>query len=1457
MAHSLQAAVALSGRGQGGGPPQGGAARMGDAFVLQAGGNLRLTRMGVDWGSASLPETGDFITGLKARVNELSRPMRSSGTGGTGNEQLSDDLLPGEEEPFEDEDSPLDFKKWEEDDTGDCMQHCLIISPKNAWKVRWDMFIGVFIIFTIVVLPFRIGFDQEATGFWKQLDLCIDVFFGVDLVLCFCTGYFDNAGNYIADRWKIAKRYFFTFFWPDLLSCIPMELLTDSVGGNVASLKLMKFVRLVRLMKLSRLLKLQRLADSLEWLNLKPGLARMLKLIGKISFIAHLLACLWYLIALPVCNDDEWHPDKVCPPLEDQGYNVTAGKVPVQNWVRANGVDRFSVASRYIASIHFVTATMMAVGYGDMSATNTVERIVAVCMQLIGAAAFGFILSATSALINSANPAAVEHKKVMSQIKEWMIGRQLSREQRWAILEHVKYVYSKKSIFKENEILGQLPARLRNDIINQTYPKWVRLLDRVFPGETLAFKTGLVLSLRPQKLTYDQVLLEAGEISLELYIVVNGGFVATMDCTAVHEDRSTWLPAALKVMAQPSSLSSMTFWSCQKWGPEEPTSAGSAFSDEQGGINQLIVGAFQKGEIVGQFSASPLCVRSYAMRSEVLCCSRDAFLHHIFKFTGAMHRYELREKVLLAQMQRCITADEVEPGSYSLPTKSLVLVGGRACEPNRLPGELLEVATRQEDSSFRRMVSDGDDRAVGPPTVSPRRERSEDSLSAADSPAHPSSLPSVPSITVDKASPTASAAGSPAQLQGTLSPMSSATAVVSPAASFVTRGESQSTLLQSLSPRTHRQRGSSGHSHASYFSMGSGLGPAGTESNSSIGTLGKKRLSGSSSLAQMALLSETIRTVQLIDGQREERDEKASQILDRWVIPPLHRHKFKWDLGVGLLIVYSVLVIPFRIGFQLEAEGFAAAVDIFVDIVFATDIVLNFRCAFVDIDGNTNTIPAEIRLKYLKGWFWVDFLSTFPSDRVSGSVMSGAGGEARAMRLIRIVRLVRLLKLIRLLRMGRLVSVLEDYVELSPLVVKTMSLSANLAVLAHLLGCFFFYSSANVSLAESGCSVGELKGCSYEKNTASKWWLPVGIEAGDTTEQYIAALYWAFTTMTTVGYGDIIPMNDYERMFAILACVLGATIFGYIVGSIAELASQARSIESLARGRICHIRDYCDEQKLSQKRQDQLRSNYKFIFHHHPAMDEVRILSLLPPPLRKAVIKLIHKEILENVGLFAGIRLRGLPRGPLPDWFVTMVVRMMDPQVSEAGEEICTVEEVGGTGGGQSCKEVFFIYDGRCNLYNLGLPSAAHPASATHADTGGSCAAADTGGSCDNSPETSSRLLAPSKDQGAASQRMPSHKSTATSIRGASKFEGQGAPILAVLKKGCLFGLHCMGLDESGYSVCASRTGKVYLFVIRQAEIMMATQRVEGLSTVIRSAVTNALLQQIQYMRAHPENYMP
>eukprot|EP01051_Picozoa_sp_SAG22_P004507 SAG22_NODE_243_length_14055_cov_3.073015_15_plen_123_part_00 len=58
--------------------------------------------------------------------------------------------------------------------------------------------------------------------------------------------------------------------------------------------------------------------------------------------------------------------------------------------------------------------------------------------------------------------------------------------------------------------------------------------------------------------------------------------------------------------------------------------------------------------------------------------------------------------------------------------------------------------------------------------------------------------------------------------------------------------------------------------------------------------------------------------------------------------------------------------------------------------------------------------------------------------------------------------------------------------------------------------------------------------------------------------RYFTALYWAFTTITTVGYGDIHAYNMWEMAVSILSMVIGVAVFNSVASTLnAELSAKA------------------------------------------------------------------------------------------------------------------------------------------------------------------------------------------------------------------------------------------------------------------------------------------------------------
>jgi voltage-gated potassium channel len=81
---------------------------------------------------------------------------------------------------------------------------------------------------------------------------------------------------------------------------------------------------------------------------------------------------------------------------------------------------------------------------------------------------------------------------------------------------------------------------------------------------------------------------------------------------------------------------------------------------------------------------------------------------------------------------------------------------------------------------------------------------------------------------------------------------------------------------------------------------------------------------------------------------------------------------------------------------------------------------------------------------------------------------------------------------------------------------------------------------------------------------------------GGNIHSYPDELWWAATTITTVGYGDRFPtMSPAGRGVAVVLMVSGIALFGVITASIAAYFVEQKAEQDLA-GRLDHIQGQLD-----------------------------------------------------------------------------------------------------------------------------------------------------------------------------------------------------------------------------------------------------------------------------------------
>ncbi|CAB1328614.1 unnamed protein product, partial [Coregonus sp. 'balchen'] len=314
----------------------------------------------------------------------------------------------------------------------------------------------------------------------------------------------------------------------------------------------------------------------------------------------------------------------------------------------------------------------------------------------------------------------------------------------------------------------------------------------------------------------------------------------------------------------------------------------------------------------------------------------------------------------------------------------------------------------------------------------------------------------------------------------------------------------------------------------------------------------------------------------------------------------LHYGTFKagWDWLILLATFYVAVTVPYNVCFTVVGgrdEGSSAprsppsVSDILVEILFMLDIALNFRTTFVSTSGQVVYDARSICVHYVTTWLFVDLIAALPFDLLYAFNVSVYFG-------------VHLLKTVRLLRLLRLLQKLERYSQYSAVVLTLlMSMFALLAhwmacvwyfigrreienspnswdigwlhELGKRLGTPYFLSPlatlapgslhpAIVDAFPANSSQWNVSGSALagpDSWNSSQWnvtgtgagALADGVEVGvgqgggmlgggpSVRSSYVTSLYFALSSLTSVGFGNVSANTDSEKIFSICTMLIG------------------------------------------------------------------------------------------------------------------------------------------------------------------------------------------------------------------------------------------------------------------------------------------------------------------------------
>ncbi|XP_016315833.1 potassium/sodium hyperpolarization-activated cyclic nucleotide-gated channel 1-like [Sinocyclocheilus anshuiensis] len=406
-----------------------------------------------------------------------------------------------------------------------------------------------------------------------------------------------------------------------------------------------------------------------------------------------------------------------------------------------------------------------------------------------------------------------------------------------------------------------------------------------------------------------------------------------------------------------------------------------------------------------------------------------------------------------------------------------------------------------------------------------------------------------------------------------------------------------------------------------------------------------------------------------------EREQERVKSAGFWIIHPYSDFRFYWDLTMLLLMVGNLIIIPVGITFFKDEHTPPWIVfNVVSDTFFLLDLVLNFRTGIVKEDNAEIILdPQQIKIKYLRSWFVVDFISSIPVDYIFLIVETRIDSDFyKTARALRIVRFTKILSLLRLLRLSRLIRYIHQWEEifhmtydLASAMVRIVNLIGMMLLLCHWDGCLQFL----VPMLQ---------------DFPADCWVSKNKMVNDTWgQQYSYALFKAMSHMLCIGYGMYPPVGMTDVWLTILSMIVGATCYAMFVGHATALIQSLDSSRRQYQEKYKQVEQYMSFHKLPADMRQRIHDYYEHRYQGK-MFDEESILGELNEPLREEIINFNCRKLVASMPLFANAD---------PN-FVTSMLTKLRFEVFQPGDYIIREGTIG--------KKMYFIQHGVVSVLTKG-----------------------------------------------------------------------------------------------------------------------------------------------------------
>ncbi len=298
-----------------------------------------------------------------------------------------------------------------------------------------------------------------------------------------------------------------------------------------------------------------------------------------------------------------------------------------------------------------------------------------------------------------------------------------------------------------------------------------------------------------------------------------------------------------------------------------------------------------------------------------------------------------------------------------------------------------------------------------------------------------------------------------------------------------------------------------------------------------------------------------------------------------------------WQIAIITVISITAYEVPYSFIFQTPLTFWNLALDLMISFLFIVDIAL-----YLHLKNNSNH-SLNFNFKYGWGSILIDILCIFPYDLLSYLFSSEL---TSALQFIRILRVLKIFRLIPLFQMY------PDFFERFKIISTLLCLS----ILFHWISCFWLFFTLSEELSNY--------------------------------QNYINALYWTITTITTVGFGDITPQTYGSKIYTMFIMLLGVAFYGGILGFISRAIVVSSKHEQESKERINDLFLLMKRYQIPDSLQKEAYSYTSHVLKNRLGTSEEVILKDLPKKLQNEFKIYMVMKVVKEIPLFKEISDEGI-----------------------------------------------------------------------------------------------------------------------------------------------------------------------------------------------------------------------